>query len=254
MPGYWAWDDGRNDFLWVSGFWRVPPPGRSWVPGGWRQAAGGWQWNSGFWTNAEHKQLEYLPAPPASVENGPAIPQTSAEQIYVPGNWYYSNYHYVWRPGVWVGHRAGWVWIPAHYRWTAVGYVFVDGYWDYELRDRGILFSPVVIDVRYAYRPGWFYRPTYVVYSDSMYGAPFVRSGGYYYGDYFEPRTPRSATIAGSASASASATVTIRSSPTTASTIAMIRTGALASARCTRPAMPATCRGRRSPLCGIRRL
>src|SRR5689334_9895592 len=25
IPGYWAWDDERNDFLWVSGVWRVPP-------------------------------------------------------------------------------------------------------------------------------------------------------------------------------------------------------------------------------------
>ena len=35
VPGYWAWDAGRNDFLWVSGCWRVPPPGRRWVPGHW---------------------------------------------------------------------------------------------------------------------------------------------------------------------------------------------------------------------------
>src|SRR5258708_7052034 len=33
ISGYWAWDDARSDFLWVSGFWRVPPPGRAWVPG-----------------------------------------------------------------------------------------------------------------------------------------------------------------------------------------------------------------------------
>jgi WXXGXW repeat (2 copies) len=28
IPGYWAWDDERNDFLWVSGVWRALPPGR----------------------------------------------------------------------------------------------------------------------------------------------------------------------------------------------------------------------------------
>ena len=27
LPGYWAWDEDRKDFIWVSGFWRVPPPG-----------------------------------------------------------------------------------------------------------------------------------------------------------------------------------------------------------------------------------
>src|SRR5580704_1381995 len=25
IPGYWAWDDERNDFLWVSGIWRDLP-------------------------------------------------------------------------------------------------------------------------------------------------------------------------------------------------------------------------------------
>src|SRR5688500_14557314 len=44
VPGYWAWDDERKDYLWVSGFWRVPPPGRQWVPGYWHQAEQGWQW------------------------------------------------------------------------------------------------------------------------------------------------------------------------------------------------------------------
>ena len=35
IPGYWSWDDERNDFLWVSGVWRALPPGRQWVPGYW---------------------------------------------------------------------------------------------------------------------------------------------------------------------------------------------------------------------------
>ena len=43
IPGYWAFDDERSDFLWVSGIWRIPPPGRQWVPGYWQQEDGGWQ-------------------------------------------------------------------------------------------------------------------------------------------------------------------------------------------------------------------
>src|SRR5947209_7387217 len=31
IPGYWAWDDESNGFLWVSGFWRDEPPGQRWV-------------------------------------------------------------------------------------------------------------------------------------------------------------------------------------------------------------------------------
>src|SRR3954465_10106698 len=37
IPGYWAWDADRNDFLWVSGVWRDCPPGQRWVPGYWNQ-------------------------------------------------------------------------------------------------------------------------------------------------------------------------------------------------------------------------
>jgi len=35
IPGYWAWDDERNDFLWISGIWRALPPGREWIVGYW---------------------------------------------------------------------------------------------------------------------------------------------------------------------------------------------------------------------------
>src|SRR5439155_19971136 len=35
IPGYWAWEDDRNDFVWVRGIWRMPPPGCTWVPGHW---------------------------------------------------------------------------------------------------------------------------------------------------------------------------------------------------------------------------
>ncbi|HZU34312.1 MAG TPA: hypothetical protein VFA18_00300, partial [Gemmataceae bacterium] len=49
IGGYWAWDDDRKDFLWVSGIWRSVPPGKQWVPGYWRQESGQWQWVPGFW-------------------------------------------------------------------------------------------------------------------------------------------------------------------------------------------------------------
>src|SRR4051794_5307757 len=37
IPGYWGWDGEQKDYLWVSGFWRAPPPGRRWLPGHWQQ-------------------------------------------------------------------------------------------------------------------------------------------------------------------------------------------------------------------------
>ena len=48
IPGYWAWDDERTDFLWVSGIWRALPPGRQWVPGYWGRSGQGAQWTSGL--------------------------------------------------------------------------------------------------------------------------------------------------------------------------------------------------------------
>src|SRR5207244_3348069 len=95
-----------------------------------------------------------------------------------------------WRPGIWVLHRPGWVWIPAHFCWTPCGYVFVDGYWDYPLQTRGILFAPVWIDRSVCYRPRWYFSPSFAIYDDALYGSLFVRAGygHYFFGDYFEAR------------------------------------------------------------------
>ena len=49
MPGYWHWDEERSDFIWISGFWRVPPPGRVWVPGHWVARRNGYVWIEGHW-------------------------------------------------------------------------------------------------------------------------------------------------------------------------------------------------------------
>jgi hypothetical protein len=78
IPGYWAWDDQRNDYVWVSGLWRDVPPGRQWMPGYSSRAEGGFQWTPGFWADASQGQgqapgqdpnqdqgqlqLQYLPA------------------------------------------------------------------------------------------------------------------------------------------------------------------------------------------------
>jgi hypothetical protein len=108
----------------------------------------------------------------------------------------YRDTRYLWRPGCWVDYRPGWVWIPAHYVWTPVGFVFVEGYWDLELSRRGLLFAPV-----YFRRPlwtvaSWSYQPSYLVYNDFLTAALFVRPGGYYFGNYFEPEYRRRGFVA----------------------------------------------------------
>src|SRR5262249_45996891 len=83
--------------------------------------------------------------------------------------------------------HPGWVWVPAHYIWTPAGFVFVEGYWDYALADRGLLFAPVRIEPTVLVRD-FRYVPFYVVQPDFMISALFVqpRWSHYYFGDYFD--------------------------------------------------------------------
>ncbi|HZU37091.1 MAG TPA: hypothetical protein VFA18_14315, partial [Gemmataceae bacterium] len=144
IPGYWAYSVDTQDFIWVSGIWRVPPPGYQWVPGYWTQAEGGWQWVPGFWQQANTTELSYLPAPPDPI-NEAITPAPDDSSFYVPGCWMWQTSRYMWRPGFWLGYQPGWVWEPASYFWTPSGYVFVNGYWDRPFRQRGLLFAPVML-------------------------------------------------------------------------------------------------------------
>jgi len=193
IPGYWGWDDETTDFTWISGFWRAPPPGREWTPGHWQEVDGGSQWVAGFWAVQGTQQLEYLPPPPPSIDNGPSVPATDDSSAYVPGCWVYHQTRYLWRPGYYVEANPNWCWIPDHYCWTPAGYLFVAGYWDYPLESRGLLFAPVRFDRRVFEREGFVYTPEYVVQPDFLLGALFVRPayGHYYFGDYFEDRYER---------------------------------------------------------------
>jgi hypothetical protein len=187
LGGYWAWDEERASFLWVSGIWRAIPPGRQWVPGHWSQVQDGWQWAPGFWGVADGGDVEVVPAPPdPEPETPPAAP--SADSTFVPGTQVYKENKFVWQPGYYVTNRPGFVWVPARYVWTPCGYVFVDGYWDYDLENRGLLFAPVVIDPQFIGQIDWTYTPTFVVHDVCLLEALFVRRdcGCYFYGDYFD--------------------------------------------------------------------
>ncbi|MBY0527678.1 MAG: hypothetical protein K2R98_30045, partial [Gemmataceae bacterium] len=187
MPGYWAWDADQNDFLWVSGFWRVPPPQRRWVPGYWNQAGDGWQWVPGFWASNDQDDLPYQPAPPASLDRGPATPAPDDNQIYVPGCWVYRQLSYVWKPGYWIAAQADWVFTPASYRWTPAGSVFVNGFWDYPLEDRGVLFAPVFFTQPLWNNSNWRFTPQYSCNLAGLLGSLFVQPANYSYcfGDYY---------------------------------------------------------------------
>ena len=187
IPGYWAWDDEREDFLWISGLWRNLPPGRQWVSGYWGAARQGAQWVSGYWADAQLTEAEYLPEPPASVETGPNMDAPSPDHLWLPGGWVWQQNRYAWRPGFWSAVQPNWVWIPAHYVWAPRGYVYVDGYWDYAVPRRGILFAPVSFQQGVYSQRGFSYTPSTVIDLGVFVNHLFLRPnyGHYYYGDYY---------------------------------------------------------------------
>jgi hypothetical protein len=187
IPGYWAWDDEANDFVWVSGCWRVPPPEKHWVPGNWQAVDGGYQWTPGFWIGTTEATVQYLPAPPPSVDEGPSTPAPNANSFYVPGCWIYATDTYRWRPGFWQTAYADWVWTPCHYVWTPAGFVYVNGFWDRPFEYRGLAFAPVRFAAT-AFAVGFRYVPQYTIATDFLIGSLFVRPSydHYYFGDYFD--------------------------------------------------------------------
>lgn len=190
IPGYWAWDDDQGDFIWISGIWRNLPPGRQWVPGYWAAASSRWQWTSGYWADEGSDEVTYLPAPPKALENGPNVAAPSDNHIWVSGNWIYNDDRYAWRPGYWEPAQENWVCVPAHYQWTPRGYVYVEGYWDYDVDRRGMVFAPVHFDRVVYSRPDYYYTPSTVIVVNVFLHHLFVRPNycHYYFGDYYEPR------------------------------------------------------------------
>ena len=147
IEGYWEWDPGRNDFVWVTGTWRVPPPGRFWVNGYWKRDDKGWYRVPGFWSERKTDRLDYRKdGPPQDhPDDEPGDPPNS-ECFYVPGQYHPDGDGVVWRKGYWTKTQPGWSWVPAQWVRQPDGWMFQDGYWDRTLEDRGILFTPAEVD------------------------------------------------------------------------------------------------------------
>lgn len=187
ISGYWQWDDQRQDFIWVSGLWRAIPPDRVWVSGYWTNVENGYQWVSGFWSSTESEEVVYLPKPPATLEEGPNSDAPSANHIWAPGCWVWSDTRYAWRPGYWITGEQDWVWTPAYYSWTPGGYIYVAGHWDYLLDNRGLMYAPVVLNTRLV-RADFVYTPTVVIDTRVLTSYLFVRPRTHHYvfGDYYD--------------------------------------------------------------------
>jgi len=196
IGGYWAWDDERKDFLWVSGIWRTPPPHKQWIAGYWREQGDQWQWVPGFWTEDaaeegnEAKQVTYLPKPPDPPQVAPPGQPPAADSFYVPGSWIWNpgTGAYAWRAGYWARVQPGYVWVPNRYLWTPTGYIFIPGYWDLAVSQRGVLYAPVIVDPTVV-TAGFYYTPTYAINDTVVVDALFVQPmyAHYYFGDYYGP-------------------------------------------------------------------
>ena len=123
MGGYWAWDDDRKDFLWVSGIWRTPPPNKQWVAGYWREEGDNWQWVPGFWTAVAKQdapqEVTYMPKPPDPPAIAAPGAPPSADTFYIPGHWEWNGTVYLWRGGYWARVQPNYVWIASHYQLDA---------------------------------------------------------------------------------------------------------------------------------------
>lgn len=186
ISGYWAFDDERDEFFWISGIWRAVPAGVQWIPGYWVSVDGGYQWVSGLWVKSD-AELSYLPEPPATQEAGPVGQAPSTDHFWVPGAWTWRDSRYVWRPGYWQQAHQGWVWNPARYSWTPQGYLYTAGYWDYDVPRRGLLFAPVYFNRGVYSRAGFAYTPSIALNTALLATNLFVRPqyGHYYFGDYY---------------------------------------------------------------------
>jgi hypothetical protein len=192
IPGYWAWDADRSDYIWVSGMFRDAPPGRRWVPGHWVNSPEGWRWVSGFWAAENQQNLQYAPEPPAPLEDGPATAPPDENSTYIPGNWMYvpEEQRFAWRPGYWAPFRDNQVWVNPQYYWTPNGYLYNQGYWDCVPEARGMLFAPAFFPTPLWNNPGWFYRPSFGVSLNFFFGSGFWRPGcnNFFFGNFYGPR------------------------------------------------------------------
>ena len=197
IPGYWQWDARRTDFTWVTGTWRVPPPGRFWVDGFWKRDDQGWYRVAGFWSDRQTDRIDWRKdGPPADRPEEKVTASPGEGYFYIPGQYAPDGDGVAWKPGFWTKAQPGWSWVPAQWVKQPQGYAYQDGYWDRTLEDRGTLFAPAqVADTANAkdlvYQPiqqvapgsydqlnGAFGRPN--TYYDGYPGVSYDPSGNYY--------------------------------------------------------------------------
>jgi len=179
IPGYWAWDKKKADFVWVCGVWRKPPPGTLWNPGYWNQLDEGWVWIPGFWHNQPAQNLHYIKKPPPATVNENIGNPPRKDMFWASGFWDYNRARnsYQWRGGKWETMDQKWVFTPATYTWRPDGYIFVPAYWDWPLDDRGSAYCTIFLQPNQ--RSGIVHTPSVILEPEVIIRTLFV-----YWPDY----------------------------------------------------------------------
>ncbi len=179
IPGYWSWVHNLNDFVWVSGVWRRPPPGHIWIPGYWKNFDAGWAWVRGLWSTVAEHDLKYINEPPPSPKEEQIPTKPGDNYFWMSGYWNYDHgpSKYTWLGGTWTEFDASWVYTPAYYLWRPGGYIFIPGYWDLPIELRGCAYTPVTIPP--AIRSTIVYTPSIVLQPDVV-----IRWAFLYYPDF----------------------------------------------------------------------
>lgn len=163
IPGYWSWDEDLNDYIWTTGVWRRPPPGRLWVQGEWKEFEDGWAWIPGFWSETEAPKLTYIDLPPPVAVDEEIEESPGDDYFWNPGYWWYnsSRDEYEWVDGQWEELDPNWVLIPTHYIWRPEGYALIEAYWDWPVDSLGQAFEPIYVSP--SQRDTIIYEPVQVV-------------------------------------------------------------------------------------------
>lgn len=143
ISGYWSWIEEDQDYAWVCGVWRRPPPQHHWISGAWLNQRGSWVWAQGFWSPVPVNHLTFIPIPPPQSIDDKVPPSPGNNYFWIRGYWQYAREKndYIWLSGTWSELNPNWILAPASYIWRPEGYVFVPMYWDFPLEKRGNAYS-----------------------------------------------------------------------------------------------------------------
>lgn len=146
IPGYWSWAKEKQDFVWICGVWRLPPPDHFWLSGFWRFEQGGWTWVRGAWLENKLKELpkdKYIATPPPASQNEEVGAPRSTDQFWSAGYWEYdrASTKFKWLSGSWQKFNPKWIFEAAHWIWRPEGYLFVPAYWDWPIETRGLAYD-----------------------------------------------------------------------------------------------------------------